>query len=326
MSARPSQLTAGVIGVGSLGDHHARIYSSAPRVGSVVLYDADPVRADEGARRWNARTAPSPGELLDACDVVSICTPATAHHDFALEAFSRGVHVLVEKPIAARSDEGRRMVEAAERAGCVLQVGHIERFNGAFEAAASLVDSPRFIESHRLGTFTPRGIDVSVVVDLMIHDIDLVLSLLRGDRLVELRASGAGVLTGSPDIVNARLEFAGGCVANLTASRISREPLRKMRFFQENLYVSADLRGRKVEAFRRAEGVDLEGLGGDPTAFIMPVAVEIDGGEPLAKEIHSFISAASDGSTPVVTGADGLEALRVAEMVLERIRAGGGGP
>lgn len=322
MSARPPQLTAGVIGVGSLGDHHARIYSSAPQVGGLVLHDTDPRRAEEGARRWGARTAVSATELLDACDVVSICTPATAHHDFAIEAFERGVHVLVEKPIAARSDEGRRMVEAAERAGCILQVGHIERFNGAFEAAAAIVDRPRFIESHRLGTFTPRGTDVSVVVDLMIHDIDLVLSLLAGDRLVELRASGAGVLTGSPDIVNARLEFAGGCVANLTASRISREPLRKMRFFQENLYVSADLRAKTVEAFRRAEGIDIERLGDDPTAFIRPVEVKIDGGEPLAKEIHSFLGAVADRSRPVVSGADGLEALRVAETILDRLHTG----
>lgn len=324
MEARSQQLTAGVIGVGSLGDHHARIYSSAPSVGSVLLYDTDPGRSGQGASRWKARIAGSAAELLDACDVVSICTPATAHHDLAVEAFSRGAHVLVEKPIAARSEEGRRMVEAAERASCVLQVGHIERFNGAFEAAASLVDRPRFIESHRLGTFTPRGTDVSVVVDLMIHDIDLVLSLLRGDPIVELRASGAGVLTGSPDIVNARIEFASGCVANLTASRISREPLRKMRFFQENLYVSADLRGKTVEAFRRAEGVDLGDLGGDPTAFIRPVEVAIDDREPLAKEIYSFLDAATGGSSPAVTGADGLEALKVAEMILDRIRTGAG--
>jgi len=291
MSAQAPQLTAGVIGVGSLGGHHARIYSSTPRVGAVILHDIDPLRASEAARQWSTLTAGSTAELLEACDVVSICTPATAHHDMALEAFSRGVHVLVEKPIAASSDEAKRMIESAASAGCVLQVGHIERFNGAFEAAAGLVDGPRFIESHRLGTFTPRGTDVSVVVDLMIHDIDLVLSLLHGDPLVELRASGAGVLTGSADIVNARLEFAGGCVANLTASRISREPLRKIRFFQENLYVSVDLRGKTVDAFRRADGIDVGRIGGDPTAFIRPVDVTIDTGEPLAKEIHSFLAA-----------------------------------
>ncbi|MDD3642764.1 MAG: gfo/Idh/MocA family oxidoreductase, partial [Candidatus Krumholzibacteria bacterium] len=205
------------------------------------------------------------------------------------------------------------------------QVGHVERFNGAFEAAAALVDRPRFIESHRLGTFTPRGTDVSVVVDLMIHDIDLVLSLLGGDPIVELRASGAGVLTGSPDIVNARLEFKGGCVANLTASRISREPLRKIRFFQENLYVSVDLRGRTVEAFRKADGVDAGTVGGDPAAFIRPVRVDIDEGEPLAKEIGSFLAACAGAAQPAVTGADGLEALRVAETILDRIRDGGGG-
>lgn len=319
MSADTSKITAGVIGAGSLGDHHARIYSSLPGVAAVYICDIDGERAAAAARRWDARALPGSAELLERCDVVSICTPATVHKLFALEAFERGVHVLVEKPIAARSRDGEEMIAAASAAGCVLQVGHVERFNGAFEAAAGLVEAPRFIESHRLGTFTPRGTDVSVVVDLMIHDIDLVLSLLGGDPLVELRASGAGVLTGSPDIVNARLEFAAGCVANLTASRISREPLRKIRFFRENLYVSVDLRGRTVEAFSRAEEVDPQTLADDPRAFIRPIDVAVDTSEPLVREIASFIAAVRTGTEPVVTGADGLAALRIAEMILERI-------
>jgi predicted dehydrogenase len=313
-------LKAGVIGTGSLGNHHARIYSSSERVDEVLLQDSDREKAEETAGRWGARVCESPPDLLGECDIVSICTPATVHHALALEAFARGVHVLVEKPLAANSSEGREMVEAARKAGLVLQVGHIERFNGAFEAAAGLVRDPMFIECHRLGTFTPRGTDVSVVVDLMIHDIDLVLSLLAGESLVELRASGAGVLTDSPDIVNARLEFSGGCVANLTASRISREPLRKMRFFEENLYVSADLRARSVEAYGKAADVPLEELASDPMAFIRPVAAEVDDGEPLMKEIHSFIEAAQAEHGPVVTGEQGLSALETAEMILDRLR------
>ena len=313
-------LKAGVIGTGSLGNHHARIYSSSKKVGDVLLQDSDRDRAVEVAGRWGGRVCDTTSELLNECDIVSICTPATAHHRLALEAFGSGVHVLVEKPLAANSAEGREMAESAKKAGLVLQVGHIERFNGAFEAAAGLVRNPMFIECHRLGMFTPRGTDVSVVVDLMIHDIDLVLSLLEGDRLVELRASGAGVLTGSPDIVNARLEFEGGCVANLTASRISREPLRKIRFFEESLYVSADLKARSVEAFRKAGDVPVEKLASDPMAFIRPVEAEVDGGEPLMKEINSFIDAALGIHGPVVTGEQGLRALEIAEMILERLR------
>jgi predicted dehydrogenase len=201
----------------------------------------------------------------------------------------------------------------------VLQVGHIERFNGAFEAAASLLREPRFIECHRLSTFTPRGTDVSVVLDLMIHDIDIVLAVLSGRSIVDLRASGTGVLTDSPDIVNARLEFEGGCVANLTASRISREPLRKIRFFQENMYISADLREKRVEAFEKAADVTIAELAGDPTAFIRRVPVDIDETEPLRKEITSFIAAVRGSTKAPVTGEQGLEALRIAEEVQRSI-------
>lgn len=313
-------LKAGVIGTGSLGNHHARIYASSDSINEVLVQDSDGTKAEEVAEKWGARVCATPSELLGECDVVSICTPATVHHDLALEAFAQGVHVLVEKPLAASSVEGREMVEAAAKAELALQVGHIERFNGAWEAAAGMVRNPMFIECHRLGTFTPRGTDVSVVVDLMIHDIDLVLSLLEGDRLVELRASGARVLTGSPDIVNARLEFEGGCVANLTASRVSREPLRKMRFFEENLYVSADLRARSIEAFGKAADVPVEQLAADPMAFIRPVPAEVDDGEPLMKEIYSFIEAAQGIHEPVVSGAQGLRALETAEMILDRLR------
>ncbi len=313
-------LKAGVIGTGSLGNHHARIYTSSKDVDEVFLQDSDGAKAEEMAERWGSQVCGSSSELLGKCDVVSICTPATAHHSLALEAFGEGVHVLVEKPLAASSAEGREMVDAAKKAGLVLQVGHIERFNGAFEAVAGLVRNPMFIECHRLGTFTPRGTDVSVVVDLMIHDIDLVLSLLKDDRIVELRASGAGVLTGSPDIVNARLEFEGGCVANLTASRVSREPLRKMRFFEENLYVSADLRARSVEAFGKAVDVPVEELASDPMAFIRPVDVPVDDGEPLMKEIYSFLEATQGKHEPVVTANQALCALETAEMILEQLR------
>jgi len=305
----------GVIGVGSLGREHARVYASLGGIDSLFLYDKLPERALEAAKRHGAETCGTIEELLDECDAVSICTPATHHYETAMAAFERGVHTLIEKPIASDSREGDEMVRAAEKRDCVLQVGHIERFNGAFEAAAPLLKEPKFIEMHRLATFTPRGTDVSVVVDLMIHDIDIVLAVLRGQELIDLRASGTDVLTGSIDIVNARLAFSGGCVANITASRISREPLRKIRFFQENLYLSVDLRGRKVEAFERSGEFDPD----DPMGAIRRLEVRVDEGEPLRKEIESFLGTVSRGGEPRVTGREGLEALRVAEAILDGI-------
>lgn len=314
-----SDRRVGVIGVGSLGREHARIYSSVGGIDSVFLYDRIPERALETAEKHGARTCGTIEELLDTCGTVSICTPATHHHETAMAAFERGVHTLIEKPIASNSREGEEMVRAAAEAGCVLQVGHIERFNGAFEAASSLLKEPKFIEMHRLGTFTPRGTDVSVVVDLMIHDIDLVLAVLPGDEIVDLRASGTGVLTDSIDIVNARLAFSGGCVANITASRISREPLRKIRFFQENLYLSVDLRRREIEAYERREGSGAAGTVTDPIEAIRRLDIPVDGGEPLRKEIESFLRAVGGGGGPRVSGRDGLEALKVAEAILESI-------
>ena len=314
-----SDRRVGVIGVGSLGREHARIYSSVGGIDSVFLYDRIPERALETAEKHGARTCGTIEELLDTCGTVSICTPATHHHETAMAAFERGVHTLIETPIASNSREGEEMVRAAAEAGCVLQVGHIERFNGAFEAASSLLKEPKFIEMHRLGTFTPRGTDVSVVVDLMIHDIDLVLAVLPGEEIVDLRASGTGVLTDSIDIVNARLAFSGGCVANITASRISREPLRKIRFFQENLYLSVDLRRREIEAYERRGGFGPDDEIADPLEAIRRLDVPVDGGEPLRKEIESFLRAVGERGEPRVSGGDGLKALRIAEAILESI-------
>jgi predicted dehydrogenase len=310
---------AGVIGTGALGSHHARVYSSIESVSSLALYDRDRSRAEAVARERGGRVCGTIGELLDSCDAVSICTPATHHHEAVRAAFARGAHVLVEKPIASTVAEARDLVAISRERGLVFQVGHIERFNGAFEAARSLVRRPRFIEAHRLATFTQRGLDVSVVQDLMIHDIDLILSLLGGDRLVDLRASGAGVLTSASDIVNARLEFAGGCTANVTASRISREPLRKIRFFEEHRYVSADLREKSVEAYELAGPFVPGSVPADPASLIRPVAVAVDMTEPLRKEIDAFLAAISGGGEPPVTGEAGLAALDVAEKILERV-------
>ncbi len=323
MNKTGRDLKAGVIGVGSLGKNHARLYSSADFVGEMFLYDMIPERAEKVSREYGAEICKSVEDLLSRCDVVSICTHATDHFRTVSSAFEKGVHVLVEKPIASDSSDGEKMVRLAEEKGLVFQVGHIERFNGTFLAVRALLDKPLFIESHRLGTFSPRGTDVSVVVDLMIHDIDLVLTILENDRLVDMKASGAAILTGSPDIVNARLEFESGCVANLTASRISREPLRKVRFFQENLYISADFREKKVEAFSKSDDLSMVELSADPRAFIREFDVEVDQSEPLRLEIESFLDAVRKGTTPEVTGRQALEALKIAERILESIEKGG---
>jgi predicted dehydrogenase len=313
-----------VIGTGRLGREHARIYASLDEVGSLMLYDQDGSRAGSVAAEFGARTCSTIEELLDGSDVASVCTPATNHYPTASIACRKGVHILVEKPLAASSTEGEMIVREAREAGCVLQVGHVERFNGAFQAVRTLLTEPRFIESHRLATFTPRGTDVSVVVDLMIHDIDLVLTVLEGDRIAELRASGTGVLTDSLDIVNARIQFESGCVANITASRISREPLRKIRFFQENLYVSVDLKVKRVEAFEKVKAASYHDLAADPTAFIHQRAMTVDQEEPLRKEIQSFIDAVRSKNKPTVTGEQALDALLVAEQVLDSLQWDGG--
>lgn len=317
--AQSRTFRAGVIGTGALGAHHARLYAASDRVSSLGVYDRDPSRSAAVAKERGARAFATIDELLGACDVVSVCTPATHHREAAMAAFDRGVHALVEKPIASSSADGRAMVERARERGLVLRVGHIERWNGAWEAARAIVRRPRFIEAHRLAVFTPRGIDVSVVQDLMIHDLDLILSILGGDRLVDLRASGAGVLTGAPDIVNARLEFAGGCVANVTASRISLEPMRKIRFFEEKRYVSVDLREKSVDAYEMAGSPARGDPAPDPLRFIRKIPVEVDSSEPLRKEIEAFLSAVADGAPASVSGEEALEALLVAERVLAEI-------
>lgn len=321
--ALPGSLRAGVIGVGKLGREHARIYSSNPMIVSLALYDRDIDRASSIAVELGAVACRTIDELLSRCDVASICTPATHHCDAALAAFERGVHVLVEKPIASSSSEAARMIEKARARGLVLQVGHIERFNGAFRAARSLLRKPMFIEAHRLTGFTGRGLDVSVVQDLMIHDIDLILAVIGKDELSDLHACGTNVMSPSADIVNARLEFEGGCTANVTASRISMEPMRKIRFFEENRYVSVDLRAKSVEAYERILSPPALAEIADPASLVRKIEVEVDDSEPLRKEIDAFLEAACGLCEPAVSGEQALSALEIAEKILEIIEQNG---
>ncbi len=312
-----NSLTAGVIGTGNLGRNHARVYSGLEEVARVFVFDVEPSRADEVSAEFETGSFDSDDQIISECDLISVCTPATTHHGLVMKALKAGVHVLVEKPIASNSNQGEELARVSEESGVILQVGHIERFNGAFQAITTLIENPMFIESHRLGVFTPRGTDVSVVVDLMIHDIDIILKLLGGQKIVDCRSSGAGVLTDSPDIVNARLKFENGCVANITASRISREPLRKIRIFQENLYVSVDLRAKSVEAYRKAENIRISEASQDPLAFIEPLSIRVDRSEPLKKEIEAFVRSVTEGGKAAVTATEGVRALITAERILE---------
>jgi predicted dehydrogenase len=253
----------GVVGVGSLGFHHARILSAMESVRFSGVFDASEARRAEVSEKLHVEAAPSLEALLDRCDAVVIAVTTSAHEEVALAAIERGVHILIEKPIAHSLAAADRIVAAADAAGVIVQIGHVERFNAALRACDPYLEEPLFVESHRLAPFNARGTDVAVVLDLMIHDLDLVLSLMKRP-VSALAAVGVPVLTPSVDIANARLEFEGGGVANLTASRISLERMRKIRFFQRSGYISLDLAAGKGEYLRLKPGVaeQLAGVSG----------------------------------------------------------------
>ncbi len=322
MSTAP--LAVGVAGVGSLGFHHARLYGTLPDARLVGVYDVRADRAAEVASQLHSTAFPTYEALLDQAEAVSIVTPTPAHHAAAMAAISRGRHVLVEKPLAATIAEAEALVAAGEKAGIVLQTGHVERFNRAVRAAAPYLKGPRYIESDRVAPFGVRGSDVAVILDLMIHDLDLVLSLVK-EEVVDVRASGIGVLTKSVDIATARIEFASGAVANLTASRMARERVRKLRIFQPSGYLSLDLAEGTGEFLRlRADAMLLLAgalAGGnappDLSRIVEEVPIDAPAGEPLALELQSFVRAVRGLEPVAVSGRDGLEALRLAFRVLE---------
>ncbi len=276
------------------------------------------------AQELGARAYASLEEILDAVDAVTVVVPTPAHHAVAHAALERGVHVFIEKPIAATVTEADALLAAARAAGVLVQTGHIERFNRAVRAALPLVDGPRFMESNRLAPFNPRGADVAVVLDLMIHDIDLVRTLM-GARVTDVAAVGVPLLTPSIDIANARLTFATDAVANITASRVSKERLRKLRIFQPSGYFSLDLAAGTGEFYRLRRDVDLAALAATPQvidAFVERVPLEASDEEPLRLELESF-AAAVRGEAPVpVTGEDGRDALEIALRIVEAIGHG----
>jgi predicted dehydrogenase len=313
----------GVIGVGSLGFHHARIVRDLAGVVPAGVHDVDGPRLEQVRRELDVRPHAELDSILDASDAVVIAVPTRAHEEVAIRALERGLDVLIEKPIAPSLDAADRILAAAASSGALVQVGHVERFNAAIRAAEPYLEQPLFIESHRLAPFGPRGTDVAVVLDLMIHDLDLVLSLVRR-RVTGLAAAGVPVLTPSPDIANARLDFEGGCVANLTASRISMERLRKVRIFQRSGYISLDLAAGIGEFLRLREGITLEPGGYIQTESLADVVERVglvgDGREPLRCELEAFVAATRREAPVKVSGKDGRRALRVALEIVERIQ------
>lgn len=297
---------AAVIGVGYLGRFHAQKYAALESVELVGVVDADESRARAVAEEVGTTAFTDHGALLDRVDVVSIVVPTRFHHAVAAECLNRGVHVLVEKPITTTLEEADDLIRLAAEQDLVLQVGHLERFNAAVRGLAELVGTPMFIESNRLAPFNPRGADVSVVLDLMIHDIDIIQSLVRSP-LEKIDASGVGVLTNEIDIANARLGFANGCVANVTASRVSLKTERKMRFFQRDTYVSVDFQERTLAVFQKGEGEMYPGV-----PNITSSQYSLDQQDPLREEIAAFIASVRNNTTPLVTGEDGLRALETA--------------
>ena len=306
-------LRIAVVGVGHLGQHHARLLASMDGVQLVGIVDTKPGRAGEIASKLGVPSFTHLGELpLDGLDAVTIAVPTVSHLDVALRLIDAGVSVLVEKPLSSSLGDADKMIESAARRGVVLAAGHTERFNPAVVAALPLVSNPRFIEVHRLGTFPERSLDIDVIFDLMIHDLDLLLTSVKSE-VVSIEAIGVNVLTPKTDIANVRLRFASGCIANMTASRISRDKIRKVRFFQPASYLSIDYAAQEAEIYR------LVAQNGRPQIEGGKLDVKRD--EPLRVELADFVEAVRDRREPGVSGRAGRDALALATKVAEAMEA-----
>lgn len=310
-----------MIGAGSLGQHHVRLLRDVEGARLVGFHEVRAERAQQVSADLGVRAVPTLESLLDQVDAVTVVVPTAGHHAVAKAALERGIHVMIEKPIAATLDEADDLLAVARRTGALIQTGHVERFNRAIRGALPFIEGPRFIESDRLAPFNPRGSDVAVVLDLMIHDIDLVRTLVGG-HVDDLHAVGVAVLTPSVDIANARLTFDSGAVANITASRVSRERLRKIRIFQRTGYLSLDLAAGTGEFYRLRTDVDFSAIAKAPLAleaFVERVVLDAPEGEPLRLELESFVAAVHGGAGVVASGDDGREALAVALRINREI-------
>ena len=311
----PPGVRVGVVGVGALGQHHARVYATLPGARFVGAYDLQPGRAQEVAARHGARAYSSLPELLGDVDAVTVAVPTVDHLAVCRSVLEAGKDVLVEKPITATLQEADELIGLAAARSAVLQVGHIERFNPAADVLRAAVRTPRFIEVHRLGSFSPRSLDIDVVLDLMIHDLDIVLSL-DGSEAVQVDAVGVAVLTPKVDIASARLRFASGLIANLTASRVSAEKVRKFRVFAPRIYISADFAAREAQVYRLGES---QGSGLPEIRTERTPAPHGPEAEPLRRQLASFVEAVRVRGHPAVSGEEGRRALGLAHTILARI-------
>ncbi len=301
-------IRTGVVGVGHLGSVHARILATLPGSRLVGVYDIRPERARAVAQEWQVQAFPSLEALLETTEAVSVVTPTETHYAIAHRVLETGRHLFLEKPMTRTVEEARRLVDLARQQGVKFQVGHVERFNPAVLAVRDWIRNPRFIESHRLTLFPGRGTDVDVVLDLMIHDLDLVLHFVGPQEIEFLDAVGVPVLTDKLDIANARIRFRNGCTVNLTASRVYSAHLRKFRIFQRDTYISLDTRKKEVEVYLLRDGT------------VLPYFPEVDRSrEPLALELQAFLEAIQRNQDPPVTGEEGLRALALAHRILETI-------
>lgn len=301
------KVKVGVVGVGHLGFHHTRVLRSLEEADLVGVFDIDEDRAKEVAERWGCRAFESYEELLSNVDAVSCVVPTKDHYEVGKKALLFGKHLFLEKPIATNLEEGIELVELARKKGLKFQVGHIERFNPAVLAVKDMIDSPKFIECHRLSLYNPRGTDVDVILDLMIHDLDLIVYYLR-KKPEKIEAVGVPVITDKIDIANARLEFKDGEIANVTASRVSMEKMRKIRLFQKDTYISIDYLKKHVEVYRKFDDE------------ILPFFPDVKDEEPLFLELQEFIRSILEDKEPPVTAEEGLRALEVALRVKEEIK------
>ncbi len=317
----------GVLGVGHLGKIHLKCINQIDGYELVGFYDTDAKQVAEVELEFGIKGFASVDELIKAVDVVDIVTPTIQHFDCARSAIENQKHVFIEKPIVTTPDEARLLIDMAYKADVKVQVGHVERFNPAFVAASEALDSPKFIECHRLAFFNPRGTDVPVVLDLMIHDIDVILSVVNSE-VKNIKASGVNVVSDTPDIANARIEFANGAVANLTASRISMKNMRKTRFFQKDAYITVDFLEKVTEIIKMEE---LDKEPDDPMAMVIDLGPnkkkrrvyfdkpEIGNINAIVEELRSFKDSINNNTTPTVTIEDGYNALNVAHMIMDEI-------
>lgn len=302
-------LRVGVVGVGHIGSNHARLYAELSSAEFTAVYDVDLARGRHVAAKHRVAAAKSLAEFVDMVDAASIATPTNTHYEIAKQLLADGKHLLVEKPIAENTQHASELAELAARNRLVLQIGHVERFNPVLTALEARLTHPRFIEAHRLSPYPNRSTDIGVVLDLMIHDLEIILHLVHSP-VQNIDAVGVPVLSRSEDIANARLRFENGCVANITSSRISPESMRKIRVFQEEAYLSLDYQNQTGEIYRRVDGK------------IVRAEVEIEQGEPLKRQLAAFIECAGTGREPKVSGLQATAALELAVEITKRIASG----